>query len=84
MIETTEYASMMRRLLASWERRLHDADEPDLAELAEFAHEVNTALQGAVAAWRDSERSWAEIGSALGITRQAAQQRFSRQGGVDA
>jgi len=38
--------------------------------------EIDTAIAQAVTGLRGSGYSWAEIGSRLGITRQAAQQRW--------
>ena len=40
------------------------------------AHEIDAAIGGAVTGLRDYGYSWAEIGSRLGVTRQAAQQRW--------
>ena len=40
--------------------------------------EIDTAIAQAVHGLRGSGYSWAEIGSRLGITRQAAQQRWGR------
>jgi hypothetical protein len=80
-VETMEYAAMMRRMLAGWERRLGDADLVDIEELATFRGEVERALWRVVAVSRDEGRSWTEIGEALGgVTRQAAQQWFMRGG----
>lgn len=78
--ETMEYAQAMRRMLASWVKRLEDADVEDVAELVAFAdHELPEALRQVVGAMRDDGRSWAEVGRAFGVTRQAAYKRF---GGV--
>jgi hypothetical protein len=41
-----------------------------------LAKEIDTAIGEAVKGLRASGYSWAEIGSRLGITRQAAQQRW--------
>jgi biotin operon repressor len=38
---------------------------------------VRTVLQAQIETLRDREVSWAEIGKALGISRQAAWERFS-------
>jgi hypothetical protein len=46
------------------------------AELSEVEGHVAEAVQGA----RDAGASWAEVGDALGITRQAAQQRYAKLG----
>jgi hypothetical protein len=57
-----------------------DWDDPaDLRAIADALQRVAQAevdLADAVAAARKHERNWAEIGMALGITRQAARQRF--------
>jgi biotin operon repressor len=41
-----------------------------------LAQEIDTAIAGAVKGLRSCGYSWAEIGARLGITRQAAQQRW--------
>lgn len=60
-----------------------DWDDPaDLRAIADALQGVAQAehdLAEAVAASRRQERNWAEIGMALGITRQAARQRFGRR-----
>lgn len=56
------------------------ADAVDASTLASAAHLAGTAdraLHLLVSRSRSAGRSWAEIGEALGITRQAAQRRFS-------
>lgn len=56
-----------------------EVDVPDLAQLAELSHVVERALRDTVTIMRrDDGYSWAEIGEALGITRQAAHERFGR------
>ncbi|HUE26305.1 MAG TPA: hypothetical protein VMP89_05990 [Solirubrobacteraceae bacterium] len=77
--ENDEYAAMMNRLLRAWGKRLADADDWDMAEFASFALEVDLELVSIVAAWRAAGRSWTDVGRALGITRQAAQQRFGHR-----
>jgi hypothetical protein len=42
-----------------------------------LAEEIDTAVAEAVKGLRSYGYSWAEIGSRLGITRQAAQQRWA-------
>ena len=78
--ELTEYAAMQRRFLASWEVRflaLDEGDVEDLAELIEFASEVETTIASVVHAAQQAGRwSWADIARATGHTRQAAQQRW--------
>jgi hypothetical protein len=49
---------------------------PALALMLGLAEEIDTAIAEAVKGLRACGYSWAEIGSRLGITRQAAQQRW--------
>lgn len=57
----------------------------DIADLQRLGHAIDTAeaadreLRAAVAACRENGRSWAEIGTSFGVSRQAVQERFSRQ-----
>jgi hypothetical protein len=82
-VETMDYAAMMRRMLAGWERRLVDADMEDVAELVTYQAEVHTALANVVDGLRARGVSWATIARATGTTRQGAQQRFTREGPTD-
>ena len=55
-----------------------------LAELRELSDAVVRAVTKTVMTARDEGASWTQIGASLGITRQAAQQRFSpRRPGAD-
>jgi hypothetical protein len=47
--------------------------------LTDLADDVETAIRSAVLGLRAFGYSWAEIGSRLGVTRQAAQQRWGAQ-----
>jgi len=71
---------MMTRMIRAWGRRVGEADTYDLAELVAFQREVDEAIGAAIATARARATpwSWAEIGDALGISRQAAQQRWGR------
>lgn len=76
MTETHDYAAMMGRMLRAYARRVGAGDLHDLTALASFAEDAETALREAVWAQRAAGRSWAEIGRALGVSRQAAHKRF--------
>lgn len=79
--ETHDYINgFLRRAIAGAGRRLVDADPEDLAALVQARDELNAVIAAAVPAMRDQHGwSWAEIGRALGITRQAAQQAYGRR-----
>ena len=53
-----------------------DGDVEALALMLGLAEEIDTAIAEAVKGLHRCGYSWAEIGSRLGITRQAAQQRW--------
>ena len=49
-----------------------------IAELAEQRDGVDAALVEAVRAARAAHRSWSEIGAMLGVSKQAAQRKYSK------
>jgi hypothetical protein len=71
-----DYLSFVRRVLRAAGRRVGHANPEDLAELARVRDELDAVIDGAVAALRAQGYSWAAIAAPLGVTRQAAQQRF--------
>ena len=76
--ENDEYAAFARRVLRAYARRVADGDVEALTLMTDLADEIDTAISQAVTGLRGFGYSWAEIGSRLGITRQAAQQRWGR------
>jgi hypothetical protein len=78
VIENDEYAAFARRVLRAYARRVADGDVEALTLMLGLSAEIDTAIAQAVTGLKESGYSWAEIGSRLGITRQAAQQRWGR------
>jgi hypothetical protein len=76
VVENGEYAAFARRVLRAYARRIADGDIEALAHMLGLSAEIDTAISQAVTGLRQSGYSWAEIGARLGITRQAAQQRW--------
>jgi hypothetical protein len=76
VVENDDYAAFTRRVIAAHGRRIARGDIEGLATLADLADDINTALQEAVTGLRAAGFSWADIATRLGITRQAAQQRW--------
>ena len=76
-VETLDYLAAVRRMLRAAGRRVGDADEQELRELIAIRAEVDAAIDRAVAGWRAQGRSWAEIGAAAGMSKQAANKRWS-------
>jgi len=75
-VENDEYAAFVRRILRAYARRVGNGDVEALIPLADLADEIDTAIAEAVKGLRAFGYSWAEIGARLGVTRQAAQQRW--------
>jgi hypothetical protein len=75
-VETMDYLSMVRRMIRAAGKRVAWADEPELRELVDMRKHLDEAIQHAVERQRDRGVTWQRIGDALGITRQAAQERF--------
>ena len=74
--ENDAYAAFTRRILRAYARRIATGDIEALTAMTSLAADIDTALREAVTGLRTFGYSWAEIGSRLGITRQAAQQRW--------
>lgn len=72
------------KALEEWAERVESSDlkEADtealrtIAELAERRDEVESELTEAVRSARQAHRSWSEIGTMLGVSKQAAQRKY--------
>ena len=78
-VENDEYAAFARRVLRAYARRIATGDVEALTLILGLSAEIDTAISQAVTGLRAFGYSWAEIGSRLGTTRQAAQQRWGTQ-----
>lgn len=76
--EADEFGAFARRILRAYGRRVADRDIAALSGLAALQVELDTATRNAVTTLRSQGFSWADVGRELGITRQAAQQRYGR------
>lgn len=72
----SEFVAFARRILRACSRRMATADPEDLVDLVELRADVDAAIARAVTSVHDGGASWADIGRALGTSRQAAQQRY--------
>ena len=79
VVENPEYAAFARRVLRACARRIATGDIDSLALVAELADTIDASIRDAVTGLRSCGYSWAEIGSRLGVTRQAAQQRWGNR-----
>lgn len=70
------YAAFLRRVIRAYGRRVADGDVEALRDLLHLGSEIDQATDDAVAGLRRFGFSWTEIASRLGISRQAAHQRW--------
>jgi ribosomal protein S20 len=77
-VENDEYASFIRRVMRAYSRRIATGDVDALTDMTGLAAELDEAISQAVTGLRETGYSWTEIAARLGVTRQAAQQRWSR------
>lgn len=76
--EATELAAAAIRMLRALARRAGDGELEALEALATLEDVASTQLGAAVAGYREgpAQASWTTIGQVLGMSRQAAQQRW--------
>lgn len=75
--EAPDMAAFLRRTMRAMVRRAADGDQEVLQALAATQAELDAAMRDAAQALHARGQSWAFIGNELGITRQAAFQRFA-------
>ena len=86
VVENDQFAAFARRILRAYARRIADGDVEALRSLTNFSSDVDALTRTAVKGLRDFGYSWADIAGRLGVTRQAAQQRWgdpADRGAVD-
>lgn len=76
--ETSDVAEATGRLVMAVGRRVADEDPEDLAHIVHLVDKAAEALALAVHGLRQTGYSDAQIGGALGITKQAVAQRWPR------
>ena len=77
VVENAEFAASSRRILRAAGRRIASGDVEALPALAGLAVELDAAIGDAVTGLRSAGYSWAEIASRLGVSKQAAHQRWA-------
>jgi len=76
VVENDEYVAFARRILRAYARRVATGDIDALIQMTTLADDIEIAIRNAVVGLREFGYSWADIGTRLGVTRQAAQQRW--------
>lgn len=77
--EAAKFGGFVRRIVRAYGRRVADRDIEALAGLADLQRELDAVVTASVDGLLAAGYSWADIGGQLGITRQAAQQRYARR-----
>ncbi len=76
VVENDEFAAFAARIVRAYARRVASGDVEALTSMVRLSGALDAAIADAVAGLRTVGYSWAEIGQRLGISRQAAQQRW--------
>lgn len=77
--EAQKYGAFARRILRAMGRRVSDRDIEALSVLADLQADLAAQMQTSVDALLAHGYSWADIGRQLGISRQAAQQKYGKR-----
>ena len=75
-VENDAYLGFVARVITAAGKRVATGDVEALPDLARLSADLDAALITAVAGLREFGYSWEQIASRLGVTRQAAQQRW--------
>lgn len=75
--EAPDMAGFLRRVSRALVRRAGEGDLETLSAISQVHADMAAALEDAAAAAHAAGYSWTEIGRELGISRQAARQRFT-------
>jgi len=76
VVENNEFTAFCRRIVRAHGRRVAAGDIEALADMISLAADLETSIRQAVIGLREFGYSWTEIAQRLGVTRQAAQQRW--------
>jgi DNA-directed RNA polymerase specialized sigma24 family protein len=77
VVENDEYAAFARRIIRAYARRVATGDIEALRDMVNLSSLLDEAIGDAVTGLRGHGYSWTEIADRLGITRQAAHQRWA-------
>jgi len=76
VVENDDYAAFLRRAIRAFGRRIAAGDIDALADIAFMSAQLDHTIKDSVIGLRARGYSWADIGRQLGVTKQAAQQRW--------
>jgi hypothetical protein len=76
VVENDEFAAFARRIIRAHGKRVATGDVEAFIDLVALSTVIDAAVLDAVKGLRAHGYSWAEIGARIGVSRQAAQQRW--------
>jgi hypothetical protein len=76
VVENDDFAKFAWRIIRAFSRRIAKGDIDALADMAFMSGQIDQAIKDAVTGLRQRGYSWTDIGRQLGVTKQAAQQRW--------
>lgn len=78
--ETPEYVGMLRRMIRGLGRRMAEHSNPsDLADAVALQRELDVVIRQSVHAMRSEHGyTWQQLADELGVSKQAAQQRYGK------
>ena len=78
-VESDEFAAFARRVVRAFGRRIGDGDLWALGDLVKLRDQVDEAIRDGVGTARESHGvSWTDVARELGVSRQAARQRYGQ------
>jgi hypothetical protein len=75
-VENKEFAAFTRRIIRAHARRVASGDVEALVDLVALSEAIDQAIIDAVTGLREFGYSWSDIARPLGMSKQAAQQRW--------
>ena len=77
VVETDDFSRFVSRIIRAFSRRVAAGDIACLSLLTSLRVEIDEGMSNAVAGLRAEGYSWSEIGTAVGITKQSAYERWN-------
>lgn len=78
-VSSHEFVAFLRRVVRASSRRVASGDEPELAELFGVRDDLDDAICTAIEGQLAIGKSWAQVAAGMNMTRQGAQQWYSRR-----
>ncbi len=78
VVENDAYADFARRIIHAYSKRVATGDIEAVTDLVNLSEQVDAAIAFAIGGLREFGYSWADIGTRLGISRQACSAAVGR------